>query len=270
MTPGMHPIHAITTSGAPTPSHAAAAASSGATAAASAAATATAAPAAQIVPDLVRKLAAFRRGLVQERKQRQLLELQLEECQLRNDQLVNQQREQDMQLATSLELSAQLEHALHMNSIEPAAQVQSSIHERELEGIFAKPKLEAEGEIKRLFAALSTIQQYYHALEKRALSDKVAHEASALKLGRDLRTAVDALEKANQEARKYKMLMQDHMQMLSEAREDAQQKQTEQVEHAKKMQEQIDELKDKLASKYVVILPFSRETHRRSTVAIHA
>jgi len=200
------------------------------------------------VPDLVRKLAAFRRGLVQERKQRQLLELQLEECQLRNEQLVNQQREQDVQLATSLELSAQLEHALHMSSIEPV-QASAGIHERELQGIFAKPKKDAEDEIKRLFAELSTVQQYYHALQKRALSDKVAHEASALKLARDLKTALEALDRATSETRKYKMSMQEHEQMLSEAKEEAEQQKHEHEEQVRGLQEQIDELKGELASK---------------------
>jgi len=163
---------------------------------------------AAIVPELVRKLAAFRRGLVQERKQRQLLELRLEECQLRNDQLVLQQREQDAQLTTSLALSAQLEHALQTAAIEPVVHGAGGLHERELEGIFAKPKKEAEGEIKRLFAELSTIQQYYHALEKRALSDKVAYESSNAKLSRDLRTAVDALDRSQAETRKFKIQMQ--------------------------------------------------------------
>ncbi len=200
-----------------------------------------------IVPDLVRKLAAFRRGLVQERKQRQLLELQLEECQLRNEQLVLQQREQDVQLATSLGLSAQLEHALQMSAIEP---VQSSgIHERELEGIFAKPKKEAEGEIKRLFAELSTIQQYYHALEKRALSEKVSSETSNKKLSRDLRTAVDALDRSQAETRKFKLLMQDHVQSLTETREEMASRSAEHAHRVQQMQQTIEELKEKLSSK---------------------
>ena len=113
-------------------------------------------PAASATPllvDLVRKLASFRRGLVLERKQRQLLELQLEEAQLKNEALSQQQREQDVQLLTSLELSASLEHALHMSAVDVPSLAQGG-HERQLEGIFAKPKKEAEQEIKKLFAEL--------------------------------------------------------------------------------------------------------------------
>ena len=153
-----------------------------------------------------------------ERKQRQLLELQLEEYQLKNEALSLQQREQDVQLLTSLELSASLEHALHMSAVDvPQTQ---GIHERQLEGIFAKPKKEAEAEIKRLFGELSNIQQFYHELEKRAIKEKVSSDAQTLKLNRDLKTATDALDKSKQEVRKFRLRAQELIQDLSDLREE--------------------------------------------------
>lgn len=205
-----------------------------------------------LLADLVRKLAAFRRGLVLERKQRQLLELQLEECQLRNESLLLQQREQDVQLLSSLELSASLEQALHKSgSASGPVPSQVGLHERELESIFAKPKKEAEAEIKVLFAQLSSIQQYYHALEKRSLEDKVAGEASALKLSRDLKTAVDALDKSSNEARKYKTKAQELIEDLSELREENTRRNVMQAEETRALQAQIEQLQAQLATKSV-------------------
>jgi len=206
-----------------------------------------------LLADLVRKLAAFRRGLVLERKQRQLLELQLEECQLRNESLLLQQREQDVQLLSSLELSASLEQALHKSgSGSGPVPSQVGLHERELESIFAKPKKEAEAEIKVLFAQLSSIQQYYHALEKRSLEDKVAGEASALKLSRDLKTAVDALDKSSNEARKYKTKAQELIEDLSELREENTRRNAMQAEETRALQAQIEQLQAQLATKSVL------------------
>lgn len=200
-------------------STAAAPSSSSASATASAPSAAiVAAASSPLLVDLVRKLAAFRRGLVFERKQRQLLELQLEEYQLKNEALSLQQREQDVQLLTSLELSASLEHALHMSAVDVPQT--HGIHERQLEGIFAKPKKEAEAEIKRLFGELSNIQQFYHELEKRALKEKVSSDAQTLKLNRDLKTATDALDKSKQEVRKFRLRAQELIQDLSDLREE--------------------------------------------------
>lgn len=201
----------------------------------------------------MRKLAAFRRGLVLERKQRQLLELQLEECQLRNDALLLQQREQDVQLLSSLELSASLEQALHKSATVEPLQSQAGLHDRELESIFAKPKKESEAEIKMLFAQLSSIQQYYHALEKRSLEDKVASQASTLKLSRDLKTAVDALDKSTNEARKYKLKAQELIEDLSELREETTRKSAVQAEETQALQAQIQQLQAQLATKSVTL-----------------
>ena len=215
------------------------------------------APSSQLLADLVRKLASFRRGLVQERKEKKLLELSLEESLLQQAQLESQIREQDVQLMTSLELSASLEHALHQQTLlqgqgqsdgggggmnERARHVHT-IQESDLEHIFNKPKKEMENELTRLFKELSTIQHFYHDLEKRSLSDKVAAESANLKLTRDLKSTRDQLDKRTKEVEQYKMKVQEVLADLSEVKDVNARRQSESDETERKLRSELEELR---------------------------
>lgn len=207
------------------------------------------APSSQLLGQLVRKLASFRRGLVQERKEKKLLELSLEESLLQQSQMASTMREQDVQLMTSLELSASLEHALqeqrfaeslnqHQTPSAASASSASSssqqqphppppsnrhatlFDEREFEHIFTKPKDQMQHELTRLFKELTTIQQFYHVLEKRACSEKVSFEASNLKLLRDLKGQRDRNELVMKECTSYKLQTQELTSELEDIKEE--------------------------------------------------